>query len=305
MAEASDLDPKAVRRQFDRRVAQAARADFLLREIEQRMLERLEYVRLTPGRVLDVGTGLGQGAARLQQRFPDAQVVGVDLSARRLAKARQLQGAGAREGLATRLRGWFGGQSAAARRPVPGFCAADAGGLPLAASSLDLVWSNLAWPWFADPPAVIDEWMRVIRPGGLVMFSALGVDTLRGLQPAGVAPGGLPDMHDIGDALVQAGFADPVMDVEHLRVTWTDAQDLLSDLRALGGNPLRGRRRGLSVRASREALLARLDALRGEDGLIAADFEIIHGQAWCPPAKPLPEGYSRVEFVVNRRQSGA
>lgn len=291
-----DLDRHAVRRQFARRADRLPRADFLLREVERRMLEKLDVVRLVPGAVLDAGTGLGHGAARLQQRYPQARVLGVDLAAALAARAAQLHGPPAHRSLATRLRGWFGGERAA-DVPAPMFCAADTGRLPLAASSIDLVWSNLAWHWFADPPAVLDEWYRVIRPDGLLGFSAFGVDTLRELRGAGAQLPEYPDMHDIGDALAQAGFADPVMDCERLTITWNDPAVLLDELRALGGVALRGRAAGLRGRRWREQVLAALASLRGADGRIALTFELIYGHAWCPPRKRRADGYAPVDFV--------
>ena len=167
------------------------------------------------------------------------------------------------------------------------YFAADAAGLPVAPSSVDLIWSNLAWHWFVDPKAVLAEWYRAIRPDGLLMFSAFGVDTLRELRAAGARLPAFPDMHDIGDALGAAGFADPVMDSERLTITWSDAEVLIEEIRALGGNALRGRGAGLRSRADRLRWAAAVEALRGADGRIALSFELVYGHAWCPPRKRL------------------
>jgi len=300
MPEPSDLARSAVRRQFDRRPAAPDAADWLLREVERRMLERLDLIRLEPVRVLDVGCGLGDGVRRLRARWPRAEVIGIDLSPRRAARAAEIDrptlGAWA-QGLARRLTGRGGDLPAGAG--LGRYLAGDAHGLPLASSSVDLVWSNMVLHWFDDVPAAIAEWYRVIRPGGLLMFSALGVDTLAEVRSAGVRLPALPDMHDIGDALMAAGFAEPVMDTERLTVTWTDPARLLAELRALGGDALRSRRRGLATPGQRDRGLAALAAhLRraGPAEPMAVTFELIQGHAWCGARKRLPDGYAPVEF---------
>jgi malonyl-CoA O-methyltransferase len=308
MPDPSDLDRSAVRRQFDRRADVPDPGDFLLREVERRMLERLELVRLAPDRILDVGCGLGDGVRRLRGRWAGAEVVGIDLSARRIARAAAIDrpslGAWAK-GLTRRLVG----------RPVlPGaggplgrYLVGDAHRLPVAQNSIDLVWSNLAMHWFDDVPAAIGEWYRVIRPGGLLMFSAFGVDTLAELRAAGLGLPALPDMHDIGDALVAAGFAEPVMDTERLSVTWTDPARLLADLRGLGGDARRSRPAGLATPRRRDAALAALGArLRGADASapMAVGFELVYGHAWCGARKKLPDGYAPIEFRAARPRGG-
>ena len=295
MADPSELDPKAVRLQFARRAHRIADGDFLLREIERRMLERLDLVRLAPWRVLDVGTGRGQGAARLQQRYPQATVIGVDVAAPMAAQAARLHGGPARRSLAARLRRRFAG-AAAGWQPL--FAAADAQRLPLASASVDLLWSNLAWHWFADPRGVLEEWHRVSRPGALLMFSGFGVDTLRELRGIGARLPPMHDMHDIGDALVAAGFAEPVMDAERLTVSWESPAKLLAELRALGGDALRARPPGLRGRGAMARWLAAIESLAGPDGKIPISFEIVYGHAWCPQRKRLPAGYAPVDFVA-------
>jgi malonyl-CoA O-methyltransferase len=301
----SDLDPNAVRRQFSRRAGRLVRADFLLREVERRMLERLEVVRLAPAFVLDVGSGLGQGAVRLKQRYPAAHVLGLDVAEALVRTARRTHGPPARAGLSGRLLRWFGGAPASA--PTPDFAVADAARLPLRVSSVDLLWSNLAWHWFADPVAVIDEWHRVIRPNGLLMFSAFGVDTLRELRGLGARLPVFPDMHDIGDALAHAGFAEPVMDAERLTVTWEDASTLLAEVSSLGGDPSRLRRSGLAGRGRRLAWIDAIESLRGADGRLSLTFELVFGHAWVPERKRRADGLATVRFapgVVPRKRSG-
>lgn len=314
MPEPSDLDRLAIRRQFDRRIESPGRADFLIREVERRMIERLDLVRLTPSRVLDIGCGLGDGVRRLRVRWPQAEVIGLDLSPRRIDQAIRLDRP-ARQSWTQSLRQRFGGrgQRETAAAPVAGspagapapsaplgrYLVGDAHRLPLEAGSVDLLWSNLAFHWFDDVPAAIDQWYQVIRPDGLLMFSALGVDTLHELRQAGLAMQSLPDLHDIGDALVQAGFAEPVMDAQRLTVTWTDLATMLAELRGLGGDARRGRARGLATPGRRDAALKAAAAqLRAQDplGPLSITFEVIYGHAWCGPKKRRSDGYSPIEF---------
>jgi malonyl-CoA O-methyltransferase len=323
MKQPSDLVPSsephardrlAVRRQFDRRVAWPDPAAFLVREVASRMFERLDLIRLDPRRVLDVGCGLAEDASPLWQRYPEAQILGMDLSPRRLARAahrlRPANTGGWLQRLSTRwaaaaARGLGSATSRGATAtearerglPTAGIrlIAADAHQLPLADQQVDLVWSNLALHWFDDVPAAIAEWHRVIRPGGLVMFSALGVDTLQELRPLGLGLPRLPDLHDLGDALVQAGFADPVMDAERIQLSWRDPRRLLVELRALGGDVRPDRPRGLATPAAREALIARLEGLCGPSPA-PITVELLQGHAWCPAVKRAPRGWSVVNF---------
>ncbi|MGD9943907.1 MAG: methyltransferase domain-containing protein [Burkholderiaceae bacterium] len=298
MLEPPDLDPKAVRRQFARRAPTAERADFLQREIEQRMLGRLDLVKLNPATIVDVGCGRGLGLLALKQRYPAARLVGIDAAPAVAQRARQT--------LAPPSKGFLAKLRAAAGAKGPGsepalVAAADAHALPLPASVAGLVWSNLALHWFGDPLQAIAEWQRIIRPGGLLGFSFFGVDTFMELRRLGARLMPFHDMHDIGDALVHAGFADPVLDTERLTLEWRTPDALLEDLSALGGNALRGRFRGLLGRGQRADWLAALATLREADGRLRLSVEVAYGHAWCPDRKRLPEGLAPVEFVPRRR----
>lgn len=318
MPKPQDLDRQSVLRQFDRRAPRFEAADYLLREVEQRMLERLDLIRLTPAGVLDVGCGLGKGLRQLLNRYPETFGVGVDLSPAMVARARPSP-----PSLGGRLREFgarFGARFGASWVPRRGsadtaslvartsLAAADAHQLPFVDASFDLVWSNLAYHWFDDPLSAIGEWHRVIRPGGLLMFSALGVDTLGELRQAGHPVLELPDMHDIGDALSAAGFAEPVMDAERLTVTWQDLRRMVEEVRILGGDAARSRQRGLVAPARYVAGLDRLERqLRssGEAGApLSMTFEVVYGHAWCPSPKRLPRGLSPVTFVPRSRPAG-
>lgn len=310
MTEPSDLDRSAVRRQFDRRLAQPDPADFVFREVEHRMFERLDLVRLSPSRVLDIGCGTGQGTRQLRARWPAAEVVGVDFSLPRLQQA----AAAERPDGSSRAGTWIQGMTRRllGRQQAPvleGLClqvAADAHQLPLADACADLIWSNLAMHWFDDVPTAFAEWYRVVRPDGLLMFSALGVDSLIELRAAGAGLPVFPDMHDVGDALVAAGFSEPVMDTERFTVTWRDARRMLTELRGLGGNALRSRPPGLSTPRQFAAAIEQLERLATPPGAqpaaaLSVSFEIIFGHAWCAPRKRRTDGYMPIEFRPSGR----
>lgn len=258
------------------------------------MGERLDLVRLDPATLLDLGCGSGADLAWLRRRYPGARAIGCDLSAGMLAHVDAGGGWLAR---------WLPGRAAALR------VCADVRRLPLAAGGLDLVWSNLMLQWLADPRPAIAEMQRVLRPDGLLMFSTLGPDTLKELRAAfrGVddAPHVLPfvDMHDIGDALVAGGFAEPVMDMEVLTLTYADAAALFDDLRRnASANPLAGRRRTLTGRARWQRMLAALEASR-RDGRIAASFEVVYGHAWKAAPRAPADGLARVRFEPRAKRA--
>jgi malonyl-CoA O-methyltransferase len=212
-----------VKQDFSRAAATYDEAAVLARETGRRMAERLEYVKLSPSRMADIGCASGDGIRDLQQRYPAALPLAVDFSSAMLQQVRH------RVPLLQRL----------ARR-VPRLINADARSLPLAANSLGLVWSNLMLHWLDDPLPALREMHRVLEVDGLLMFAMLGPDTLMELRAACSDCGLEPplrrflDMHDIGDMLIAAGFADPVMDMEMLTLTYGSPRGLLRDQRHLG-----------------------------------------------------------------------
>lgn len=291
------IDRHAVRRQFARRAGRIGDADFLLREVERRMFERLDLIRLAPQRILDVGCGQGHGLLELNRRYPQALTLGVDLALPMLQARARAAAIGSGGRWRTGLARLIGQATKPQVSGGPVTAGADAQCLPLATASIDLVWSNLCWHWLTDPPASLAEWYRVIRPGGLVMFTSFGVDTLRELAALGWPLPPLPDMHDIGDALAQVGFADPVMDTERLTVSYRDVDKMIRELSAIGGNPRSDRSRGLAGRSRLAHWKSALNALRERNnGVISLTVELVHGHAWCPAAKRLPEGLAPVQW---------
>lgn len=257
------------------------------------MLERLSLVRLAPQTIVDVGCGRGEGLVALKRHYPQARLVGVDASIAVVHAAQQ--------SLAPPSRGFFARMRRKESDPIAALVAGDAHALPLANASVDLVWSNLALHWFVSPQRAIEEWYRVMRPGALLNFSFFGVDTLAELRAIGARTMSFHDMHDIGDALLAAGFSEPVMDTQRLTLTWRTPQSLLDDVRALGGNALRGRFRGLLGRRSREEWLRTIETMRDEEGLIRCSAELVFGHAWCPERKRRSDGLASIEFHPRRR----
>ena len=260
-----------VRAQFDARARRFAEHDALAREVGGRLIDRLQYIRLEPHRVLDVGCGAGGAIGALAARYPSAHIAGIDLSE---AMLRQRGG-----GLRERLPRWLGGRS-------PALAVADAAHLPIADDAVDLVFSNLMLHWHPEPHALFPEWKRVLRVDGLLLFSCFGPDTLKELRAAcrlslpNARPMPFIDMHDFGDMMVASGFADPVMDAEVLTLTYPSSRELLREVRALGGNPRDDRQSALPSGRRARSLLDALDAAGGDDGRIRLTFEVAYGHAW-------------------------
>ena len=290
------VDARAARRHFARAAATYDGAAVLQREVSRRMAERLEVVKLSPLAILDAGCGTGDAQADLALRYPQARQVALDvaLPMLRVASAKE----DGRRSAFARLLSAFGKSDSGGSDYVCG----DVAALPFAAGGFDLAWSNLALQWVDDLPLALSELGRVLRTGGLLMFSTFGPDTLRELRAAfaGVDRHShvsrFTDMHDIGDMLVGAGFGDPVMQMEYFTLTYADARAMLRDLKAIGAtNATRARPRALMGRRRFERALAALEAAR-RDGRIPATFEVIYGHAWKVAPRRTGEGHAIVRF---------
>jgi malonyl-CoA O-methyltransferase len=258
------------------------------------MHERLSLVKIVPQRVLDAGCGTGPDLGTLQKTYPAAQIIGMDASSAMLMEAKA-------PAPAMRALNQMLSRLMPAKAGVDLLCG-DFGCLPFCPNSLDLVWSNLALHWHPQPDRVFAEWRRVLRVDGLLMFSNFGPDTFKELRTAFAeldeSPHTLPfvDMHDFGDQLVEAGFSTPVMDAERITVTYGTVEALLADVRAIGGNPLATRRRGLIGRAAWRRMVDALEAQRGADGKIGLSFEVIYGHAFRPVPKTTAAGEAIIQF---------
>lgn len=291
------VDVPAARRFFARSAIRTSGTDTLAREVERRMAERLDYVRLAPARFLDAGAGVGKGLKQLAGRYPAALPVAIDSAHALLAKA------GTRGSLLDRARAMFS-------RNHPRLICADFTKLPFAAGSFQLVWSNLALAWAPDPLEAFKEFRRVLEVGGLIMFSTYGPDTLKELRQAFAAADELPhtlrfiDMHDLGDMLAAAGFSEPVMDMEVITLTYADFEALAADLRFTGqANAASGRRRGLMGRAAYQAMRNVYESMRSQ-GRLPVTVEVVYGHAWRGPSRVTPEGHSVIRTEFKQARAG-
>ncbi len=263
----SGPDRRAVTRAFRRSAAGYAAADFLHAEIRARLLERLDLVALQPATLLDLGAGPAGASTDLAARYPAGHVLALDLAPEMLGQS---------------ASGW------------DRLCA-DAAQLPLADRSVDLVVAGMMLHWCEDAAAVLAEVRRVLRFPGLLLLSTLGPDTLRELRAAWAAVDRhthtlvFPDMHNLGDALVRAGFAEPVVDSHVLTVTYSDVGRMAQDLRGVGAADLSpGRRRTLTGPGRWQAMTTGLERQRSPEGKLPVTVEVIYGHAWT--AQPRVQG---------------
>jgi len=263
-------------------------AAVLARLVGARMAERLDYMKISPQRIADIGCATGDGIRALQARYNKTQALAIDVS------LPMLHGVRAHSSRLTRLLGRLLNRG-------PQLINADARALPLADNTLDFVWSNLMLHWLDDPLPALREIHRVMAVGGLVMFATLGPDSLLELRSAMEEVGAddtarrFIDMHDIGDMLVAAGFADPVMDMEVLNFTYRHPRQFLADQRHLGvrdaflgQQPFRTWRKVFSAWP------------RDHEGRWPLRFEVVYGHAWKPAPRARPahtaEGHAIMTF---------
>lgn len=251
-----------VQRRFDRAAERFADHDFVHRRSFDGLLDRLEPVKLEPRQILDLGSAAGAGSRRLAKLFRSARVTSVDLSGRMLRV----------------------GRSQRSRFARVSEVQADAAALPFATGAFDLVVANQLLPWIGDLQPCFAGIARVLREGGLFLFATLGPDSLMEVRDAwsdrGAHVNPFIDMHDVGDALVQSGLRDPVVDMERLTVSYSDVGSLFDDLTASGArNCLRGRSSGLTGKRRFRQFVERLrrDAAGAE---LSISLELVFGHAW-------------------------
>jgi malonyl-CoA O-methyltransferase len=271
MSDAMDgftLDTRWVQRSFDRAADGYDSAAVLHTEVRKGLLERLELMAISPRVILDAGAGTGHASRALKNRHRKALVIALDFSAQMLR-------------IAARQQSWL--------RRFSRLCA-DAQSLPLADGSVDLIVSNLMLQW-CDPDSVLAEFRRVLAPQGLLCFSTLGPDTLRELRGAWAQADASShvhaflDMHDVGDAVVRAGLASPVLDVERFTLSYRDFRGVAADLRATGArNATVSRQKGLSSPRKFAAMQAAYERFR-QDGRLPATYEVVFAHAWAPAAR--------------------
>jgi len=258
-------EKRLARRSFEHAAESYDAAAVLQQEVAQRLLERLDLMKLEPARVLDLGCGTGYCIPELMSRYKRADIVALDIARPMLEQARR--------------RGrWL---------HRPRCVCGDAERLPFEDESFDLVFSNLMLQWCVDLDAAFAELQRVLRPGGLLLFTSFGPDTLKELRDSWAQVDGdthvnaFLDMHDVGDALVKTRFADPVMDVERITVTYPDVWKLMRELKQIGAhNVTAGRPRGLTGKSHMQQLVNAYERYRQAD-VLPASYEIVNGHAWA------------------------
>jgi malonyl-CoA O-methyltransferase len=285
------IDEVAVQRAL-RRLASQATAPWLHQEVARRMAERLAIIKLQPERVVDWWSYTGAGAEALAAAYPQAQRIEVEPTVALTRRSEQAQ-----------AKPWW----SLRRRPAGGASVIQDGAFEASLTEpAQLVWANMMLHAVADPPALMSRWQRALGADGFVMFSCLGPDTLRELSalyrrlgwPAPTM--NFVDMHDFGDMLVRAGFADPVMDQETLKLSWADAPALLAELKTLGGNASPDRFAGLRTPRWKAQLEAELASLKGPDGRLYLSFEVAYGHAFKALPKPAPPTQTEVSLDTMR-----
>ena len=270
------IDKLRARKAFSRAAESYDEVAVLQREIGERMLRRLDVVKMQPRSILDLGSGTGTHTGQLLKKYPKSRVYALDFALPMLRKT------------ASQGR-WL-------KRPL--CMCGDMEQLPLQNASVDLIYSNLAFQWANDLSTLFTECLRILKPGGLLMFSTFGPDTLKELRSAWSAVDDLPhvrpfmDMHDIGDSLLQSRFAEPVMDVDQLRLTYETVDQLMRDLKHLGAhNAVHGQSRGLTGKVRMQAMRQAYEEFRQQD-LLPASYEVVYGHAWVPES---PSAVLRLE----------
>jgi malonyl-CoA O-methyltransferase len=253
-----------VQRRFDRVARGFDSADFIHRATFDELLQRLAPVVIKPRHILDLGCATGSGSRQLARRFRQSHVIGLDASVDMLRRARN------RRTLFKR----------------PSVLQGDACRIPLQDGSADLVFANMLLPWIDDYPACLSEIARVLRKDGVFAFATFGPDSLLEIREAWHAVdedwhvNAFPDMHDVGNALLGAGLRNPVLDVDHLTVTYRDTAALYRDLSSSGArNCLYGRRRTITGK-NRFKLMDDVLAARMTDNVLPLRLELVYGHAW-------------------------
>lgn len=291
MIESFYNEKENIRHAFDKAASSYDAAAVLQREVLERLFERLALINLQPNVVLDAGSGTGAAAPLLRERFADAQLIELDLAFNMLKTARDKN---------TGIKKWL---SFFDSNKTSAVCA-DIEHIPLADASVDLIWSSLTIQWCNTPDASFKEFSRILKPGGVVIFSTLGPDTLKELRASFAGIDGhehvnqFIDMHDLGDALVKHGLTMPVMDMEHITMTYPTVKAVMHDLKNIGAsNKMNGRRSGLLGKAAWQKIQAQYEVFRREQ-VLPCTYEVVYGHAWKPIAKSksMVDGSQVIEF---------
>ncbi len=269
----AEIDRLAMRAAFEKAAVTYDAVAVLQLEVASRLVERMDVMSMKPVSILDAGSGTGFVSQLLAERFPKAKITALDLALNMLKQAKRKR---------TFLQRW---------NKQFRYVNAEVESLPFADASVELVISGLTLQWCQDLPKVFKEFKRVLAPGGLLLFSSFGPDTLKELRQSWAEVDDRPhvnafaDMHDVGDALLQSGFADPVMDMEMLTVTYNDVKTVMYDLKQIGAhNVMQGRSHNITGKNKLQKMIQTYEKFR-VDGLLPVSHEIVYGHAWVPESK--------------------
>lgn len=267
------IDRQAMRSAFEKAAPLYDAAAVLQLEVAKRLAERMDVMTMQPVSILDAGSGTGFVSQLMAKRFPKAKITALDLARNMLIQARE------KRSFKQRWNKQFH------------YVNAEVENLPFADASVELIISGLTLQWCQDLPKVFAEFRRVLAPGGLLLFSSFGPDTLKELRQSWAEVDDkahvneFADMHDVGDALMQSGFADPVMDMEMLTVTYKDVKTVMKDLKQIGAhNVMQGRSHNITGKNKLQKMIQSYEQFRVDD-VLPVTHEIVYGHAWVPEAK--------------------
>ncbi|MBV34624.1 MAG: malonyl-[acyl-carrier protein] O-methyltransferase BioC [Rickettsiales bacterium] len=273
----SHLSSSDVARSFSKAASTYDAAAFFQRIAGERLFERLDYFKLEPKQIIDLGCGTGVFTRQLSERFPAAEVTGVDIA----------------EGMIE----WCKQQSSAEQ-----YVCANALALPFEDNSVDLIFSNLSIQWVENLQDLFNELNRVLKPEGLLLFTTLGPDTLNELKQSFAQVdqyqhvNDFIDMHHVGDAMLQAKMLDPVVDAEPVVISYDKASELMRDLKDIGAHNIDSRRNsGLMGPKKLRAVENAYRQFALEDGKLPATYELVYGHAFGSAEKK-PSSYH--EYIV-------
>jgi malonyl-CoA O-methyltransferase len=280
------LNEHHIRRRFEKAAARFDEADFVHAETRQGLLQRIEPLLVDAATVVDLGAATGSAHAALGKRFKGARIIALDIAHGMLQRAR-------------RKKSWLAKTS---------YAQASASALPFANESVDVIFANMLLPWMDDPTPVLTEVARILRKGGMFAFATLGPDSLQEVRRAwssvdqGNHVNRFPDMHDLGDGLVNAGLKDPVLDIDRLTINYNDADKLFSDLTAAAARNCQQQRQTTLTGKRRFAMMRSALEKTAQNGKISLDLEVVYGHCWGAGPKNDPANFriSATDIPIRR-----